>query len=359
LPFIDARRLDNSRNQSDLCIVGAGAAGITLACELETTGLSIALLESGDIGFRHRPQLLYHGENVGLPNFATAKSRFRTFGGSTTRWGGQCRPFDPIDFEARPWIRHSGWPISYASLKPYYCRAAVVCELAQPDFDLAPWFTTNAGVTPVRSSILETRIYQFSQARDFGVRHRDRLAHARNVQVYLNANVTEIITNGSGSEVICLRCRTFNGRESRFSARAYVLACGGIENARLMLASRNVAPCGVGNSTDLVGRFFADHPYFLLGHFEPREPGFADSDYVIREGYGRAQRVHAAFGLREAEQRKEQVNGACVYLIRRADYKTRPAHSTHWSMSYATATCLTGVSPCICEVRLPARMTSR
>jgi len=336
LPFIDARRLDDGLIEADVCIVGAGAAGIAIARELEGSRLKVALVESGGIGFRHRPQFLYRGDNVGLPNFATAKSRLRTFGGSTTRWGGQCRPFDPIDFEARPWMRHSGWPFGREHLGPYYARASTVCHLERYDYETARWFAETNGPMPVSGDALETRIYQFSQSRDFGIAYREQLTRAANVNVYLNANIVEIETDTSGNNVTALRAQTFNGKELRFAARAHVLACGGIENARLLLASNRVEASGVGNRHDLVGRFFADHPYFLPGYLEPAEPRFASSLYVIEdyERAGREQRAHAAFGLSERQQREEQLNGASVYLVRRADYKVRAEYFSTGGRSF-------------------------
>jgi choline dehydrogenase-like flavoprotein len=166
--FRDARTLeDGAALEADLCIVGAGAAGITIAREFVDHPVRVVLIESGGRTFAHRPQFLYRGENVGTANYPTTHSRFRMFGGSTTRWGGQCRPLDPIDFEARPWIAHSGWPFPYAHLEPWYRRACEVCNLG-------PWswqpevFAGGPPPLPVSGPKLETRIFRFSHPRDFG-----------------------------------------------------------------------------------------------------------------------------------------------------------------------------------------------
>ncbi len=336
MPFVDARRLDDALIQADVCIVGAGAAGIAIACELDGSRLKVALVESGDVDFRHRPQFLYLGDNIGLPNYAIAKSRFRTFGGSTTRWGGRCRPFDPIDFEARPWMRHSGWPFGREHLDPYYARAGAVCRLESYDFDTAQWFAAAGDLKPVSSDALETCIYQFSQSRDFGIAYRKQLAQAANVSVYLNANIVEIETGTPATAVTALRAQTFNGKQVRFAARAYVLACGGIENARLLLASNRFEASGVGNRHDLVGRFFADHPYFLPGYLEPAEPRITSSLYVLEdyERVGPEQPANAAFALSERTRREEQLNGASIFLVRRADYKVRAEYFSTGGRSF-------------------------
>ena len=321
MPFIDARTLGNEDIAADIGIVGAGAAGITIARALAGSRLSVALIESGDVAFQHRSQRLYHGSNIGRSSYALARSRWRTFGGSTTRWGGQCRPLDPIDFEARSGRQHTGWPFDRAHLEPFYARAAAVCDLPSTDFGLAAW-SAEAGEPPtIASAALDTRIYQFSRSRDFGIAYRDELARAGNLRVYLNANLVAIETGASGGEVAALELATFGGSRPRLRARRYVLACGGIENARLMLASNRVERAGVGNRHDLVGRYFMDHPFFWAGHLEPAASGggvHAIEDFALM---GSAQRINVGFGLPAERLRAERLNGASVYLVRRPGYK--------------------------------------
>ena len=167
MPIQDARRLSATEIQADVAIVGAGAAGIALAREFANQSTRVVVLESGDFDHRHRTQFLYRGENVGRTNISTTFSRFRRFGGSTTRWGGQCRPLDPIDFEARPDMPLSGWPIDYGHLDPYYRRAQNVCKLGRYDYDSRNWHDVGGGPLPVDSDLLQTRVYQFSHPTDF------------------------------------------------------------------------------------------------------------------------------------------------------------------------------------------------
>ena len=336
MAFHDARKLDAKTLEVDVCIVGAGAAGITLARELAGHACRVALIESGDFEFHHRPQWLYLGANTGLPSYSIARSRLRRFGGSTTRWGGQCRPLDPLDFDRRNGIDHSGWPFGREELEPAYRRAQNICNLGPYDYSAASWRAAGGDALPIETGALETRVYQFSFPSDFGQIYRAQLQSAPNIDVFLNANALEIEMDEAASRVTGLRVATFNGGRMRVVATQYVLACGGIENARLLLASNRIAPAGIGNRYDRVGRFFMDHPYFLLGYFEPARPQYDRSFYVIEdyERVGREQKVNAAFSLSERTLREEELNGAALYFVRRPLYKTLPEYFSRGGKSF-------------------------
>src|SRR5574337_457943 len=132
--FLDAREVpDGSEIEADLCLIGGGAAGITIAREFRGRNVRVALLESGDEEPDSATQALYAGAVTGLPYFPLDTARLRQFGGTTNHWGGLCRPFEAADLEARDWIPHSGWPITLADLQPYYQRAAALLQIARPD----------------------------------------------------------------------------------------------------------------------------------------------------------------------------------------------------------------------------------
>ncbi len=337
MSFIDARRLaPGTAIRADVCVVGSGAAGTTLAQELAGQGASVALIESGDRTFRHRTQFLYIGENAGVPNFATTHSRFRQFGGSLTRWAGQCRPFEAIDFEARAWVPGSGWPFGRDHLEPYYRRADELCGLGPCDYGpgaLDPGFGRT--LLP-ESGQVETRIFRFTPP-EWMVESSERAFEGSpKVQVYLNANVTQLRVDAANRAVSHLELATLGGRCFSASATSYVLACGGIENARILLASDRDVPGGVGNQADLVGRYFMDHPYLWMGHFEPTDESYGRAPYVI-EDYsqtGRAQRLVAGFGLSDHVLRSERLNNAALYLVRRHGYKSRAAYFSSGGLSF-------------------------
>ncbi|MGB7931009.1 MAG: GMC family oxidoreductase [Gammaproteobacteria bacterium] len=260
----DARRLpEDTLIETDLAIIGAGAAGITIARELAGTDLRICLLESGGLEFEQDTQNLYNGENGGRWYFPLDKCRLRYFGGSTNHWGGWCRPLTPIDFEARDWVPYSGWPITRADLDPYYERAQPVTETGPFRYDATSFWEEQIGarMLPLSLGLITTTFFQYSPPTRFGTRYRKDIEQAANVRALLHATVTEIETSETGAEVTGLRVATLGGPSFRVSARRYILATGAIENPRLLLLSNRSQPAGVGNTHDLVGRFFMEHPH--------------------------------------------------------------------------------------------------
>lgn len=258
--LFDGRSLPRDTALStDLCVIGAGAAGITLALELAGAPFSIIMLESGGFDPEADTQALAKGEIVGVPTYPLDVSRLRQFGGSTGHWGGFCRAFDPMDFQVRDWVPHSGWPITIADIQPYYDRAHELCQIGPPDYEPSEWDLKRTPPLPLAGRKVRTRLLQFSPPTRFGVRYRDEVLKAPNISVYLHSNVIDIEPNSNGREIKQLHVRTLTGSQFTVRARATVLATGGVENPRLLLASNGVMPKGVGNDHDLVGRFYGDH----------------------------------------------------------------------------------------------------
>jgi choline dehydrogenase-like flavoprotein len=126
--IVDSRSIDNScRLQSEICIIGTGAAGITLALEFLSKNVSVILLESGGARSDSMTQSLYAGENAGLSYDRLEETRSRYLGGSTNCWGGWCRPLDSLDFENRDWVPNSGWPFGKEELHRHYVRSHEAC----------------------------------------------------------------------------------------------------------------------------------------------------------------------------------------------------------------------------------------
>lgn len=264
--FIDARRVaPNAVIDADLCIVGGGAAGITLAQKFIGSGANVCVLESGGIDFGWQAQALYEGTNVGLPYFDLNVCQIRYFGGNTNAWGGWCRPLDPIDFRHRPWVEYSGWPFTAADLAPYYRQAHALCQIGNDDYDPAGVVGEiahpRARELPLDPRKLETSIYRFSPPTRFGAVYRDVLEKANNVHCYLNANVLNIKAAEHAGAVEQVSVGCLSGNRFTVAAKLFVIAAGGIENARLLLLSNGVASKGLGNQYDLVGRYFMEHPH--------------------------------------------------------------------------------------------------
>ena len=199
----DARTIPaDSVLTADLCIVGCGAAGITIGRELAGSSLGVVILESGGLEYESEINDLDKGEVVGLPYFPLDTARLRYFGGSTNHWGGVCRPLEPIDFEARDWIPGSGWPIARADLDPYYLRAAATVGLQVADWDLARWSAKSAfPVWPFAANDpIETVVAEVVDGddRSFTRRYRSTIEAATNVTVHLHANAISIDTDANG-----------------------------------------------------------------------------------------------------------------------------------------------------------------
>ncbi len=180
--FVDSRTLPSEeRLQADVCIIGAGAAGITLARELAGQPVRVIVLESGGLTADHNTQVLFQGRNTGLPYYPLTVCRLRYFGGATNHWEGECRPLDEIDFEARDGIPLSGWPFPKSHLAPFYQRAESICQVDSGSWDPTTLATGEAPQIPAADSPLRTCILQLSPPTRFGTVYREQLKRAQMV----------------------------------------------------------------------------------------------------------------------------------------------------------------------------------
>lgn len=258
--------------QSEICIVGAGAAGITLARAFIGSPFRVVLLESGGMQYEQETQDLYKGQSVGrsLPDLTI--SRLRYFGGTTNHWGGWCLPLDAIDFEPRDGLPYHGWPFPKAHLDPWYKRAHEVCQLGPYDYRPSSWGITPAKIpAPFSGPEFEGKILQENWLR-FGPVYAPELRQAPRMSVLLHANAFNLAAGENGAEVKELAVKTLAGNDFTVRARIYILATGGIENARLLLSSGSQGGNGLGNAHDLVGRFFMLHLAYPGGVIIPAHP---------------------------------------------------------------------------------------
>jgi choline dehydrogenase-like flavoprotein len=317
--FADAREVPgDSALEADLCIIGAGAAGITLAREFIGRSIRVAVLESGGMDFNPETQSLYDGPVIGLPYFPLDIPRLRYFGGTTNHWAGVSRPFDEVDFERRDWIPFSGWPVRKQDMDPYYVRAQQVVQLTSNRWDTQSWLERDPfePLALVEDRVV-TRVDQIvpPDLRSFGTLYGDELRLAPNVTVYLEANVTEILTDEGDAAATQVLVATLSGNRFAVSAKAFVVAVGGIDNARLLLASRGQQPRGLGNQNDVVGRFFLEHPRFVAGVVSPADPGLSVAFYqahkvgdtLIQPQLALSREVQRAEGLADVQFRIDPV----------------------------------------------------
>ncbi len=305
----DARDLDDeSILECDLCIIGAGAAGIALALEWINTPSKVILLEAGGFEYETQSQDLYRADNVGEPYFPLHAARLRYFGGTTGHWAGFCAPLDPIDFQTRSWVPDSGWPFEREVLDSFYERAHRIVELGPYEYDAAYWEAQDSAVArlPLGSGFW-TKMWQFSPPTRFGTAYREAIVNSSNVQLYTHATVCELQANETVTALKGLRVRTLNDKEHTVSARCYVMACGAIENARLLLASKQQARNGLGNDHDLVGRYFMEHIEMPGANLRFAKPVSLKMYAAASRVAGSQPMARGELALDEDKQREEQL----------------------------------------------------
>lgn len=264
----DARTLaDGTTLEADVCIVGAGAAGIPLACSFIGAGRRVLLLEGGGFDREDALQALYGGVVSGLPYFPLEAARLHYFGGSTGHWGGFCAPLDAIDFARRDWVPGSGWPITAADLAPWYAAAHPLLDLGPAEYDPAWWARQDATRErlPLDPAVVHEKIWQFSAPTRFGSKFRDAIVQAPDVHLYTHANVVALTPRDGGAAIDSLTIRHFDGRTITVRAARVVLACSTMQNVRLLLASTAASERGIGNAYDQVGRGFMEHLEMPIG----------------------------------------------------------------------------------------------
>jgi choline dehydrogenase-like flavoprotein len=299
--------------QADLCVIGAGPAGIAIARSFIGTSTTVCLIEGGGLAGEVRSQSLYEGTSAGSTPFDAGTSRMRVFGGSCTLWGGGCIPLADADLEPRDWVPDSGWPLRYAELAPWYAKAREFCQI-DPEHTFGPG--SFEGPTPRAPLDLDPEAminYIFARSPiTFGEAYRDALAKASNITVLLHANVMELLATDNAGAVTEASIGSLDGRRGRVRARHYVLAAGGIENARILLLSDSVATKGLGNDHDLVGRYFMDHPSGSIGSIRSENPDRLTRPYERSIGKIRAS-VASEIGLSFEAQREHRTLNARVH----------------------------------------------
>jgi choline dehydrogenase-like flavoprotein len=248
---------------ADVCVIGAGAAGLTLTRELTRRGLNVITLEGGGLKETKRSQNIYQGENVGRKYFRLHRARRRYLGGSTNCWAGLCTRLRPLDFEARSWVPHSGWPITHLDLEPYYESARDILEIGEfhPQLDREITAQEKQKDSSLHLPKFESVFFQMSAPVRLGKLWRTELEQEPKARILYHANVTHLQMHESGTRLDHVLCKPFQGNTFKVRASRYVLACGGIENPRMLLNARDVMSQGIGNQHDLVGRFFMEHPH--------------------------------------------------------------------------------------------------
>lgn len=327
---------------ADVAIVGAGAAGQAAARRLLARGHSIVLLESGGLDHDEASADLNRGSIIGQDYHPLEHSRLRFFGGTTAIWGGRCAEFDAIDFERRDWVAASGWPIGPGDIHGYLGEARALLGVSGVD-------TSRLARPPLlqrlSSEELAVRWWSFDPVFDRFIIDRARdLVEAPRCTLMIHATVREVMLADDKASIERLDVRTPSGRKIDVRARHYLLAAGGIENPRILLASNSIMNRGVGNAYDLVGRYFMEHPHARGG----RIVGKAEWRWLSAFAKRRINGVEISPSITPAEslQRREGLlNSALTVAVRQpAGGRYSMAKRAYLHVKHRTAPTRTGRS---------------
>ncbi len=249
--------------RSQVCIVGAGIAGLVLATTLADSGMDVHLLEAGGPIPEERSQAIYLADMADALHTGATQGRFRTFGGSSTQWGGQLLPYPDDVFSPPPCVPSAPWPLWRSGLSPFYTRVEDLLGAGHLPFTADLFRFIGRTLPPALLSDPDIAL-RASKWAPFARRNlaqtlgKHALASPK-VTVFFHANATELLLAPDGSRLSAVLVGNYHGQTFRFQADRYILAAGTIESSRLLLASRSVAAAGVGNDHDQVGRGFHDH----------------------------------------------------------------------------------------------------
>lgn len=279
--LLDARALaDGSCLECDVCIVGAGPAGLTLAHEMDGAGLRVCVVESGGPRFEPDAQELSRMASVDTDLAPAAHNRRRQLGGNAHLWRLGRRParsairllpLDEIDFARRPWIPASGWPFGRRELDPYYARAHRLLGIGAYEYSVAQVERPGARPLPLDSAVVRTSVERFGTSKPFLGDCIAAVRRSADVTILAHATAGALEEGANAGRVERLHVACLNGRKHSVAGQFFVLAAGGLENPRLLLLSRGRRAAGIGNDYDLVGRYFMDH-LLVKGTFVPADP---------------------------------------------------------------------------------------
>ncbi|MGI9648418.1 MAG: GMC oxidoreductase [Acidimicrobiia bacterium] len=313
--LIDATELrDGQEIDTDVCVVGGGLAGLSIASSFLDSELKVVLLESGPVGCSSEADALSEGEVTAHAYFPLSEAAPRRLGGAAEVWGGWCRPLDSVDFE-RGDGRWSGWPWNAAELAPYYERSIEFLGMSDRGFTGQDW---SEGLPPLyqhlqENSLLQIGVWQESPLAPVSETWADRLQQSNNITTYLGATALQIELGTDEGEVTAISAAAVNGKRFTVKARHFVLAGGALGTVRLMLASDSRAKEGVGNQNGMVGRFFAEHPHIVAGRIAlsseagRRRPRFAAIDRGLTGLRARIEMERPAAGIRAGIHLDEDV----------------------------------------------------
>lgn len=285
----------------DHVIIGAGAAGIMLAVELARRGRKVLVLESGHFKVDPERQRFNRVVQKGKELRNATWGRNRAVGGTTLTWGGQSLPFSPIDFEHRPWVENSGWPIGFDTIAPWYDPANRFMGVDTLDYR-DHMFHRFGTWLPDLDGMIDFHYSKWSPYPDFQRRYGAELE--RRVAVLYNALTTRILTDGNGG-VTGVEIGNYSGSKCILRVNDLVIAAGGIETNRLLLSNHEPNGERIGNHSGWLGRCFMDHPCIEAGIVVPKDPW--DFQRLMNTNIHWARKFSKRMSLSAAYQREHQL----------------------------------------------------
>ncbi|MGZ3753199.1 MAG: GMC oxidoreductase, partial [Mucilaginibacter sp.] len=299
------------------------------ALEWIGTTYNVVLLEGGGFEYESQMQDLYKGKTTGQRYYPLESARLHYFGGTTGHWAGFCSPLDPIDFKKRDWVPHSGWPIQREDLDPFYARAHKNLDLGPYEYNDSYWTEKDPTLDslPFDKGVVFNKMWQFSPPTRFGTKYKDAIVNAANIHLYTYANVIDISANEHVSNIKGVVIKNFAGKTHTVRAKYFVVACCAIQNARLLLASNKLAPRGLGNDHDLVGRYFMEHLEIKSAELWIAEPELLKL-YAINFGITKAR---AELAISEEKQRELKILNGTASFTPLDIARTQPAFIDMWT----------------------------
>lgn len=341
--------------ETDVCVLGGGVAGLTLAREFAGQDLDVCILEQGGVDEEEAPQRFNRGDVTGYPYWGLDYARHSQIGGASHRWGldmgngqkgARSRPLDQIDFEQRDEIPYSGWPFQKADLDPFYERAQDLFQLGPNRYEAEDWREPDEDLLFKECPSLETVVFQYGSRKAFTRDYSETVRSAHNVTLVHHAKALTLETDETGETVTHVRVATPAGTRFNVSAETVILALGGIENARLLLLSNRIHENGIGNQNDLVGRFFMEHLHFESGILWPQTPDSFSVHplYHVHERDGTS--IHSKLSLRNDVLREAGLRNSCFSLRPEWNpYDTRTASEAYEALRVSGSTLRRGYLP--------------
>jgi len=262
----------------DVCIIGSGPAGLTLAVSLVEKGVKVLLLEGGDFKDDSSINDIYEGQAT-PPHARTTEYRRQRFGGTSHLWGGRCVPLDDHDLQARGHVPESGWPLPVQELRAFETEAARHCDAGKAEFGMDALGgragSMFEGLQALAPDLVE-RVERYSLPTDFGAKYRQALTASPLATVVLRARVVSMHVAADGRSVDSLGVRLGRDRVAvSVPVRRVVISAGGIESARLMLVARQATPAWSAFDSTL-GKYYACHydSIFATVRFKGKRPCF-------------------------------------------------------------------------------------